>query len=119
AGEPLLLPQLESNRGNALMSVDAFAEAEAAFRAAVAAFATGGQRLAAAIAEGNLAYLATRQGLLPAALGHFEQARRYLETDEAPAHLARVLAEQAAAVAVLGLPADAHATYRETIPVLD
>jgi CHAT domain-containing protein len=117
--EPLLLAQLESNRGNALMSLDAFIDAEAAFRAAVAAFAAGGQRLAAAIAEGNLAYLATRQGLLPDALGHFEQARRYLETDEAPAHLARVLAEQAAAVAVLGLPADAHATYLETIPVLD
>jgi tetratricopeptide (TPR) repeat protein len=117
--EPLLLAQLESNRGNALMSLDAFTEAEAAFRAAVAAFAGGGQHLAAAIAEGNLAYLATRQGSLPGALEHFEQARRYLETDQAPAHLARILAEQAAAVAVLGLPADAHTTYRDVMPALD
>ncbi|HEY7030086.1 MAG TPA: CHAT domain-containing protein [Thermomicrobiales bacterium] len=119
AAEPPLLAQLESNRGNALMSLDDFTGAAAAFRAAVASFAASGQHLAAAIAEGNLAYLATRQGLLPAALGHFEQARRHLETDEAPSHLARVLAEQAAALAVLGLPADAHDTYARVIPTLD
>jgi tetratricopeptide (TPR) repeat protein len=117
--ESPILAQLESNRGNALMGLDDFTGAEEAFRSAAATFAAGGQALAAAIAEGNLAYLATRQGLLPAALGHFEQARRYLETDEAPAHLARVLAEQASALAVLGLPADADDTYVRVIPTLD
>jgi tetratricopeptide (TPR) repeat protein len=117
--EPVIRAQLETNRGNALMSLDDFAGAEAAFQAAAADFAAGGQRHAAAIAEGNLAYLATRRGLLPTALAHFERARRALESDESRAHLARLQAEQAAALAILGLPADALAAYREVIPTLD
>ena len=119
ADEPALIAQLDANRGVALTSVDDFAGAEAAFGAAVAAFAAEGQTWAAAIAEGNLAYLAARQGRLERALRHFERARRCLEEDESRADLARVLAEQADVFAVLGLADDALAAYERALPVLE
>jgi CHAT domain-containing protein/tetratricopeptide (TPR) repeat protein len=119
ADDPVTLASLDSNRGNALMALDDFARAERAFAAAVEAFQSGGQRVLAAIAEGNLAYLATRQGRLPIALYHFERARRLFEQEAAPTHLARLEAEQAHAFAVLGLPRDALAVFQRVLPSLD
>lgn len=118
-GDPLALAQLETNRGTALTGLDDFAAAEGAFHAAVTAFAEGGLAWAAAIAEGNLAYLATRQGRLEQALHHFERGRRYLERDQSPVHLARLLADQADALAILGLPDQARGAYERVLPELE
>ncbi|MGH2559208.1 MAG: CHAT domain-containing protein [Thermomicrobiales bacterium] len=117
--DPLLLAQAESNRGNALMSLDDFRAAEDAFQRAAEGFSLGGHLTAAAIAEGNLAYLAARQGLLQPALAHFERARRLLEGDEARAHHTRLLAEQADALLALGMPWDAVEVYQRVLPDLE
>ncbi len=119
AGEPTIHAQLETNRGIALMALGHFAAAEKAFRAAVPIFERSDLNWAAALAEGNLAYLALRQGRLERALHHFESARRCFEHDESPAHLARLLAEQADAYAVLGLLDDALAAYKRSLPELE
>ena len=117
--EPTVLAQLDANRGTALMALDDFAGAEKAFVSAVAAFEAAGLAWAAAIAEGNLAYLATRQGHLERAFAHFERARRDLEADEAPADLVRLAAERADTIALLGLPSEAATTYEQLLPRLD
>lgn len=119
AGDQLVAAQIESNRGVALISLDEFARAETAFAAAVAAFAANETHWAAAVAEGNLAFLATRQGRLERALHHFERARHFMEVDESPADLARLLAEQADALADLGMPAEALNVYERALPCLE
>lgn len=119
AGDPVIRAQIETNRGIALMGLDEYARAEEAFAAAVDAFSAGGLDWAAAIAEGNLAYLATRQGRIERALLHFERARRCLEADESPADLARLLAEQADALALLGMPTEARQLYQRVLPNLE
>lgn len=116
--EPVSLAQLDVNRGNALMGLDDFAGAAAAFTAAIPAFEAGGLIWAAAVADENLAYLAMRQGRLEAALRHFELARRRLEDDDSPAVLARLMAEQAEALAALGLLDEARACFEEVLPRL-
>lgn len=116
--DPFFNAQLEANRGTALMGLDDFLGAQEAFRAAERSFSASGLDWAVAIAEGNLAYLALRQGRLERALHHFERARRCLERDESPAHLARLLAEQADAMALLGLTADAIIAYEDALPRL-
>lgn len=118
-GEPLIIGHLENNRGEALLALNDFEGAEAAFRAALAAFQNAKAALTAAIAEGNLADLAARQGHLHDALYHFEQARRYFESDRSAGHLARLLAEQADALAVLGMPHEALAQYETALNMLD
>lgn len=117
--DPVALAQLETNRGTALQGLDEFAAAETAFLTAVEAFEAAGLGWAAAIAEGNLAHLATRQGRLERALHHFERARRHLEADDSPGQLARLLAEQAQALTQLGMREEAIATYERVVPQLD
>lgn len=119
AGDPLALAQIETNRGIALTRLDDFSAAERAFESAVSAFTSGGLVWAAAIAQGNLAVLQLRQGRLGRALHHFEQARRCLEQDESPADLARLVAEQADALALLGLSTEAVAAYEDALPRLE
>ena len=119
AANPIALAQLDTNRGNALVNLGDFGAAETAFLGAVDAFHASGLNWAAAIAEGNLAHLAARQGRLDRALHFFERARRALESDESPADLARLLAEQADTVALLGLPGDATAIYERILPELE
>ncbi|MDQ3695932.1 MAG: CHAT domain-containing tetratricopeptide repeat protein [Chloroflexota bacterium] len=117
--DPIALAQLETNRGAALQGLDEFVAAEAAFLSAVESFAAAGLGWAAAIAEGNLAHLTARQGRLERALYHFERARRHLETDESPAQLARVLAEQAHVMTQLGMHDEAVTAYEQIVPQLD
>lgn len=119
ANDPLLLAQLDTNRGNALTALDEFSTAEDAYRDAAAEFERGGHHSAAMLAEGNLAWLATRQGLLQTALHHFERARRLLEGNDAAAGHARLLAEQADALLTLGMAREAADTYRDVLPELD
>lgn len=116
--EPVRIGWLENNRGEALLQLHRFDEAEQAFRASLAASEGASATLAAAIAEGNLADLAARRGVLRDALACFESARRRLERDAAGSHLARLLGEQAEAMEALGLIDDAIVAYRRVLPQL-
>lgn len=118
ADDPVALAQLDSNRGLALLSLDDFAGAESAYRSALAAFEQAQMAWAGAIVEGNLAVLATRQGRLARAVYFFERARRHLERDAAPVELARMLAEQADALVILGVRDLALEQYGAALPVL-
>jgi len=117
--DPLTLGTLDNNRGEALVAVNDFTEAERAYKSALLACQTANATIPTAIVEGNLADLATRMGRLQLALYYFEGARRRLETVHSPAHLARVLAEQAEAKAVLGLPVEALDDYQKALRELD
>jgi CHAT domain-containing protein len=119
AGDPISLAQLDSNRAEALLELNRFSEAEAAFRSALAAFEGGSAQRAAAIVEGNLADLMSRQGRLDRALYHFERARRHFESDHAAGDLARIEAEQAEAYAGAGLLNQAADGYAVALPELD
>lgn len=111
--------QIETNRGIALMSLDRFVEAEAAFQSALETFEHQGLHWAAGVAAGNLASMAARQGRLERALRQFERARRALEADEAPGDLARLLAEQATALVALGMSAEAVTAFARALPALE
>ncbi len=78
-----------------------------------------GATMVAAVAEGNLADVAARQGALHRALYHFERARRGFEATQSSGHLARLLAEQAEAIEVLGLAGEALSIYEAALPQLD
>ncbi len=119
AGDPMSRAALESNRADALLELNQFAAAEAAFISARDAFEQAGARRAAAIVEGNLADVLSRQGRLQGALYHFERARRHLEADGAAGDLARLEAEQADAFAGTGLLAEAAEGYAAALAALD
>ncbi len=116
---PMALGTVDNNRGEALLALNDFAGAGAAFRSALEHCERAEADLSAAVVEGNLADLASRQGQLHRAVYHFECARRRLETTGSSGHLSRLLTEQAEAVSVLGLPADALGLYEEALPQLD
>lgn len=117
--EPLTIGHLENNRGEALLALNDFAGAEAAFTAALEAFETADVHLTAAIASGNLADLAVRQGRLSRAMHFFERARRALEKAGSPTHLARVIAEQAEAQTLLGMNEQALRQFEQALTELD
>jgi len=119
ADEPLTIGHLENNRGEALLLLNDFQGAERAFAGALEAFEREGVHLTAAIAAGNLADLAVRQGRLARAMRHFEHARRALEAAGSPTHLARVLAEQAEAQSMLGLTDQALRQFEQSLAELD
>jgi tetratricopeptide (TPR) repeat protein len=116
--QPVIAAQIQSNRAEALLDLNEFAEAERSFRAALAVLEEAGVRRAASIVEGNLADLMNRQGRFGDALQHFERARRRLG-DEAPGDVARLRVEQAETQAMLGLLHDAAREFREAIPALE
>jgi CHAT domain-containing protein len=116
--EPVPLGFIENNRGEALLALHEFDAARDAFIAGREASEKVGANLAAAIAEGNLADLAARRGLLSQALFHFERARTRFEADQAGSHMARLLAEQAEALEALGAAEDALVYYRDALPRL-
>ena len=119
ADNPVDLAHVDSSRADALLELNQFADAEAAFASARDAFEKGGMMRAAAIVQGNLADVLSRQGRLQAALYHFEQARRHLEADRAAGDLARIESEQADALAGAGLLAEAAEAYAAALPALD
>lgn len=116
--QPLLRAPLASNLAEAYLDLDRFDDADAAFREALSAFESAGANRAAAIVEGNLADLSTRQGRLDRALRYFEHARRRLGELDAPGDVARLKVEHADAMSALGLRAQAIGVYQEAIPVL-
>ncbi len=119
AGDPLMLGFIENNRGEALLGLHDFDGATAAFRVSLEASQKAQASMAAAIAEGNLADLAARRGDLSEALLHFERARRRMEADAAESQLARLLAEQAEALELLGMTEEALQSYGDAIPRLE
>lgn len=118
ANEPLLRAQLESNCAEALLDLARFEEAGSSFREALSAFERAGLQRAAAIVEGNLADLFARQGLLEAALRHFEHAQRQMGQLAAPGDAARLEVEYADALVATGLHAEGIFAYEHAIPVL-
>ncbi|XVJ60813.1 MAG: CHAT domain-containing protein [Tepidisphaera sp.] len=118
ANEPPLLAHVENNRAEALLDLDRFAEAEAAFRSALAAFRAASASRHAGIVLGNLADLASRQGRLHEALAMFEEARRALDEASAPGDAARLAVEHADVLTNLGMLPLAIRAYEQAIPVL-
>ncbi|MCA9242750.1 MAG: CHAT domain-containing protein [Phycisphaerales bacterium] len=117
--EPNLLAFVENNRGEALLLLSDFDGAEEAFLAARAAADEAGAGVVAAVAEGNLADLAARRGLLSRSMNHFERARRRLRDVAAESHAARLQAEHAEALEALGMVEDAAALFEEALPALE
>ena len=102
SGYPLLAAQLENNAAEAMLDLNQFDAAIAAFGRALGFFRSAGVTRAQAIVEGNLADLASRRGQIQDALLHFENARANLGTDAA-GDVARLLAERAEALHSAGL----------------
>ncbi|MDZ4830297.1 MAG: CHAT domain-containing protein [Phycisphaerae bacterium] len=105
--EPAMLAHVENALGEAHWLRDDFVGARRAFEASATHFRATGQAFAGAIVEGNLADLASREGRLQDALGHFEAARGVLEQDAARSHLARITAEEAEVLEAFGAPQEA------------
>jgi tetratricopeptide (TPR) repeat protein len=119
ADEPVVLGQIETNRGTALAALDRFTDAEAAFERAATLLDTGEMSWAVAIAEGNLADLAARQGAINRSLRHFEVSRRHLERDGALGDLGRLNTEEAIVLAKAGLTALSRDAFEAALGLLN
>ena len=117
--EPVAVAQIDSNRGEALLAINDYAAAETAFESALQSFESRHVHWAAAIVTGNLADLCARQGRLHDAMDRFERARRHLDTEASSGHRARLIAEQAEAMALLGLPEEAAQAYDSALASLE
>lgn len=116
--QPMLAAQLQSNRAEALLDLHEFHAAEEAFRSALSGLEALNASRAAAIVEGNLADLTSRQGRMQEGLAYFEGARRRLAADGAPGDVARLWIEQAEAMLSLGASSDAADAFQTAIPAL-
>ncbi len=117
--DPVARAQLTSNLAEAFLDLDRFAEAERAFRTSLAALEAANVTHAAAIVEGNLADLLSRQGRLSEALEHYERVRRRYLSIDARGDAARLQAEEADAFARTGLVGEAIAEYRGALDELE
>ncbi len=117
--EPLILGQLENNRGETLLRLFRFDDAHRSFLAARDANVFAGAGLTAAIAEGNVADLEARRGDLASAIPRFQAAIDAIAPLGAPGHLMRLRAERAETLSEGGLGGDACRAFRELIPQLD
>jgi tetratricopeptide (TPR) repeat protein len=117
--DPVARAQLTSNLAEALLDLDRFVEAEQAFRTSLAALEAANVTHAAAIVEGNLADLLSRQGRLSEALEHYERVRRRYLSIDARGDAARLQAEEADAFARTGLIGEAVAEYHGALVELE
>jgi len=101
-GDEMLLATIDNTRGEALLDLDRFDEARAAFDAARSHFAARGHRFATALVEGNLADLAGRSGQLAEAFERFAAAREALG-DRVDGHAARLVMEEGEVFEAVGL----------------
>ena len=113
-----ILGQIEINRGTALASLDRFTDAEEAFQRASTLLNMEEVSWAAAVAEENLAYLASRQGRINEGLRHFELARRLFGREDTLADLGRLEAEEAALLSAANLTTEAEAIFLRAIDLL-
>ncbi|MBT8484471.1 MAG: CHAT domain-containing protein [Phycisphaerae bacterium] len=118
AADPVAAAQIDSNRAQALLDLNRFGDAQAAFEQAKDAFERAGLTRGAAIVEGNLGDLMSRRGRITAALEHFERARRIFEHGDAPGDLARLETEHAEVLAAAGALEDAAAAYARGLAAL-
>ncbi len=100
--EAALAAAIENTRGEALLQMDRFDEARAAFVRAIEHFTAQAQGFAWAIAEGNLADLAARSGQLAESFERFASARARLPAS-AVGHAARLLLEEGEVFQASGL----------------
>ncbi len=107
--QPDLAAHVENARGESLFLLDRFVDAREAFGRARSHFAVAGG-MAAAVVEGNLADLSSREGRYQEALEGFARARDRL--GETPsAHAARMLVEEGEVFEMLGIPEVASVRY--------
>lgn len=111
-----LAAHIENTRGEALLTLDRFAEARTAFTRAMAWARQSGSGFAIGVIEGNMADLAGRAGALHEALELFASAR---DTVTAPGHQARLRLEEADVLLALGLAPAAASALGETLPEVD
>lgn len=98
----LALGTLETNAAEAMLDLDSFEAAAAAFSRSRSIFDQAGHTLGAAIAEGNLADVYSRLGRVDEATLAFANARALFASSDAHADAARLLAEEAQAYATVG-----------------
>lgn len=115
---PLARGMLHSNRAEALLDLDRFSEARAAFESALDLLALGGHAHAAAVVEGNLADLLCRIGEIDEAMPRFDRAVAGLERAGAAADAARLLAEEADGLLAAGAFRKASRLFVRALPVL-
>lgn len=115
---PGVQAQIESNLAEALLELNRFELAEAAFTRAHDLFESAGVARAAGVALGNLADLLGRQGRLSESMRAFERAVRLLEGAAPPADVARLRAEYAEVLAAAGLADQALDALESAAPVL-
>lgn len=119
ADDAAMVAHAENTLGETHLLRDDFTAARHAFQSASAHFVAVGQQFASAVVEGNLADLAGQEGRLQDALRHFEVARSALEADSARGHLARLTAEEAEVLALLGAPQESLRGLDHAIELLD
>ncbi|QOJ13312.1 MAG: CHAT domain-containing protein [Planctomycetia bacterium] len=119
--DPVRSAMIDSNRAEALLDLDRFGEALVAFEAARDGFDAAENSHAAALVEGNLADLRSRQGRPDLALRLFERARRRLEAigDDAEAERARLLSEEAECLARIGARRESMSRFRAAAQTLE
>lgn len=112
---------IDSNRAEALLDLDQYADALAAFESALQAFESVENGHAAALVEGNIADLRSRQGYPDEALRHFEAARRRFEAlgSEVQAESARLRVEEAECLARLGATRESLTRFRDALATLE
>ncbi len=117
--EPLILGQLENNRGETLLRLYRFDEALQCFQSSLEANMRAEAGLTTAIAEGNIADLEARRGDLSRAIPQFESAIERLKPLGAPGHLLRLRAELAEVLLASGLIDDACREFSQLTRQLD
>lgn len=109
--DPAGLGHVENARGEALLLVDDFANAERSFLAAAELYRPLDASFLLAVIEGNLAEVLARQGHLREAMASYESARRRFEACGAARHAAYMQIGQAEAMETLGLPSESLAEF--------
>lgn len=119
ASSVLAVATVETNLAEAYQDLDRLDDAALAFARARDLFDQARHPLGAAIAEGNLADAYSRMGRVDEALVLFEHARTRFRGCHALDEDARLGAEEAEAMLIVGAYQRAARLYREAIPGLD
>ncbi|MCA9298114.1 MAG: hypothetical protein KDA28_03550, partial [Phycisphaerales bacterium] len=116
--DPGFIAQVRNNRAQVLLELCRFTEAASEFEASITYLDEHGLTRAAAIVLGNLAELRMQQGRYADALVAYEKARRSFDSDTAIAERARVEAEIAELLLLVGQRQEAQHFLRHAAPLL-